>query len=686
MSVEILSAALPETVILTVSSDAGNDANASYWDVNILDDNNSTTDPDSILEGNIFDGYCVDADRFINSNTFTAQVYSTYGNDLTTLSNLRDESGAILFENPGNFDLVNWIINQHFEGNVSTGNGIFTSGDVQRAVWSLIDNNQLTNGLGDWSQARVDEILSLAQNGEGFIPTYEYTTIFEVQVIGQMGTVLVPTGAGGATKQSIIIGVELPDPDPGGTNPSGGDPSIDVEKYVSIDGGMTWVDADDVTGPSALEGTNPQFKFVVQNTGNVDLTGVTLSDSVFNIDNGDNTIEIGNLSADDGVAGGTDQYEYIFTAATWQSGQHTNTATTSGTYTDDNGATSNVDDSDDANYFGADPSITIDKVTNNQSGAAIGDGLLIQVGSDIQWIYTVTNDGNVALSNIVVDDDQLDNDPIFNREISGNGNEVFDAGEVWEYIATGTAQGGSYSNTGKVTGNYTDDLGNTASPMDTDDSSYFGVVSPGARTPGFWAQHLKLWDGDVSNDTDNKGGGAGKDGFPISDLLLSPYSFFNDTDGDSNGDGKLENAIDPVTGQQSFGILVGDYNRNGVTDNGENTIFYELDEAQTIVDASQKVQKDDKRYTLDRSLIASWLNWTAGNDAPTDDINDGIAWIQATTPDENSDGLGDGNLILGASTYAVPASDSFWQDPTIIPSGENINNALDYYNNTGVIA
>jgi hypothetical protein len=36
-------------------------------------------------------------------------------------------------------------------------------------------------------------------------------------------------------------------------------PGIDVEKYVSVDGGLTWADADSPTGPYLLAGTNPQF-------------------------------------------------------------------------------------------------------------------------------------------------------------------------------------------------------------------------------------------------------------------------------------------------------------------------------------------------------------------------------------------------------------------------------------------
>ncbi len=61
----------------------------------------------------------------------------------------------------------------------------------------------------------------------------------------------------------------------------GAAPAIDVEKFVSIDGGTSWVDADTATGPYLTTGIDPQFKFVIENIGNVALTDVDLVDSVF---------------------------------------------------------------------------------------------------------------------------------------------------------------------------------------------------------------------------------------------------------------------------------------------------------------------------------------------------------------------------------------------------------------------
>ena len=103
----------------------------------------------------VYDGWCIDTHHTIGNNTwYTANVSSSY------------EAGS-----PANMDLVNWIVNQHYVGEESPGGlGTYTYGDVQRAIWTLVDPNS-TSGLGSWSQARVNEILAAASaDGEGFEP------------------------------------------------------------------------------------------------------------------------------------------------------------------------------------------------------------------------------------------------------------------------------------------------------------------------------------------------------------------------------------------------------------------------------------------------------------------------------------------------------------------------------------
>lgn len=58
----------------------------------------------------------------------------------------------------------------------------------------------------------------------------------------------------------------------------GGDrPEIDVEGYVSSNGGASWIDADAAPGLIVEPGIDVSFRYVVTNTGNVALEGITLA-------------------------------------------------------------------------------------------------------------------------------------------------------------------------------------------------------------------------------------------------------------------------------------------------------------------------------------------------------------------------------------------------------------------------
>lgn len=117
--------------------------------------------------------------------------------------------------------------------------------------------------------------------------------------------------------------------------------------------------------------------------------------------------------------------------------------------------------------------ISIDKVTVD--GTMSGDGLTILTGEPIVWRYTVTNDSNVPLSGVNVTDSEAGVVPAY---VSGDTNDdgKLDLDETWIYEAEGIAGIGDYSNTGTASGSYTDDLGNTSTDTDTDDSSYFGAA------------------------------------------------------------------------------------------------------------------------------------------------------------------------------------------------------------------
>ena len=151
----------------------------AYFDVAVTD---------ALLTGD-YDGWCVDTDRFIEAPfDYPAEVWSSY-------EMLPDG----LIEFPENLDLVNWILNQQIVGTPSMCDGDYTYGDVQRAIWALVDDEQATGGLGPWDECRAAEIVALAiANGEGFTPD-----------CGDLvGVILLPgIECGSRDFQFIIIGV-----------------------------------------------------------------------------------------------------------------------------------------------------------------------------------------------------------------------------------------------------------------------------------------------------------------------------------------------------------------------------------------------------------------------------------------------------------------------------------------------
>jgi hypothetical protein len=142
-----------------------------------------------------FNSWCVDTDHGIAPNTqYTVSLYSSY----ETLP-----AGTVAY--PQNFDLVNWIINQKFMGKASVCNGAYTWGDVQVAIWTLLESTvpaECTATVGKWEQCRVNEIVSAAKaNGENYVPPCG----------GVIATVLIPTGDTQITiieMGASVVGVE----------------------------------------------------------------------------------------------------------------------------------------------------------------------------------------------------------------------------------------------------------------------------------------------------------------------------------------------------------------------------------------------------------------------------------------------------------------------------------------------
>jgi len=414
---------------------------------------------------------------------------------------------------------------------VLVGSTVTWTYDVNNTGNEAIRNVSVTD-----SASGVTPVYVSGDNGNGQLDPGE-TWVYAasgIAVAGQYSNIATVTGA------AALSGTPLT-----ASNPDhyfGVQAAIDVEKYVKVvqpSCGCTCsnpgsndygVDADTAPGPVASAGSQILFTYIVTNPGQVALGNVTLVDdngtSVFNpapvtTTFNNTTYNVGDLNHD-GLLDVGESWVYTSTAVA-TAGQHSDTATVTGTPV---GGNSSVTDSDAGNYLGTlVAGINIEKyvkVTDSCSGAGgqTGDywqggcfkdwsgcgsggssywgrcvqdgwtyygncggqggtyggqsaGLSGVVGSKITFTYVVTNTTKTPLGHIIVVDDNGtpadSSDDFVPTAVTTSGgynvgdvnhNSLLDLGEVWKYTySTVIASVGQHSNTGKVTGTPVDATG-----------------------------------------------------------------------------------------------------------------------------------------------------------------------------------------------------------------------------------
>src|SRR5262249_47639353 len=155
------------------------------------------------------------------------------------------------------------------------------------------------------------------------------------------------------------------------------------------------------------------FTYVVNNTGNVPLANVVVTDDKL----GPITSFTGDTN-NNGLLDLTETWIYTQTAIA-QAGQQTNTGTVTGQGANNPPGTT-VTDHNPANYFGDAPGIEITKFVNGQD-ADNAPGPHVPAGSSRTFTYVVTNTGNVPLANVAVVDDKLGPITSFTGDTNGNG-------------------------------------------------------------------------------------------------------------------------------------------------------------------------------------------------------------------------------------------------------------------------
>ena len=422
-----------------------------------------------------------------------------------------------------------------------------------------------------------------------------------------------------------------------------------------------------------------------------------------------------------------------------------------GTVTDTNYIVTGTSGTDQGNLdfanFLPNPDISITKyVKTDVSGVFVDandpDGPLASASTTVDFKVVVGNTGNEALSGIsisdTVDDNGVETNTPIDYNLAGAHIDINNDGTIdglWsdydqnmdgtlddadgnfltdDDFVLGVGQSlavyysldsalGQHENTAAVEA--VSAISN-ATVLGDDDANYYVLESEecvGVRTPGFWASTKwgTFWDGVSGNEPKQ----AGTPGFASGELL---YKI------DTNKDGHVDDSD-----SNAPGLLIGDYNMDGITDNGEDTIYMSLTDAKKLINASSKQLVDGKTadgiYMLGRDVVATWLNYLANNDGTTGECvgpvnsSDGtntpreyldaaIDWLQQFASTTN--GSAAQNLIN--SYHDANAQAVFQFDSRVAPSsaswqnsftaGEDIpvsaaamHSALDGYNNTGKI-
>jgi conserved repeat domain len=317
-------------------------------------------------------------------------------------------------------DAVTWTYVVTNTGNVNLTN-IQVSDDILGSITTIIDQ-----GDGD-AILSVGEVWTLEATGNASCGQYEN----EGSVTGDYGSTTVND-----SDLSHYFG-ECPD--------------IDIEKATNGE------DADTAPGPSLDVGDAVTWTYVVTNTGNVNLSNIQVSDNIL----GSITTIIDQGDGDDVLSVG--EVWTLEATGSASCGDYANIGTVTGDYNE-----ITVSDEDPSHYnVVCAPNIDIEKSTNGVD-ADTAPGPVLVYGSNVTWEYVVRNTGNVYLTNVTVNDNQLGT--ITNIVDKGNGDDTLLPGEVWTYQATGSAECGQYANIGDVIGYY------GSIPVTDSDPSHYNVI------------------------------------------------------------------------------------------------------------------------------------------------------------------------------------------------------------------
>jgi hypothetical protein len=329
-------------------------------------------------------------------------------------------------------------------------------------------------------------------------------------------------------------------------------------------------------------------------------------------------------------------------------GEIINTATASG----DSPACASVDDEDTETVRVLyNPDISLDKYLKNNADEDGDDR--VSIGDTLTIGFEVENTGNVPLNNPYLVDNNATDDPADNFQpfyVSGDtdNNDRLDVDETWHY-----------EHTFIVTADHLYVYPEGDEPLSLRPQIFIentaGVIADGLRddqytdvdrlrlaggdgtgTPGYWKNHTELW---------------------------IPGEYDWDHDGDPTNDTHM---------------FIGDWNEDGIQNNGETWITLSLEQARALLSAEESQRAGGNLATLGRHLVAAWLNFSvAGNNffCVEDTIQESIEWAIQFDGDGDGNPFEFGNDIRGRNRVIALQG---WPD-----GGELLKDALEEYNQSG---
>ena len=411
---QLLEQSLPDKVTINGYASPGTDA---YFNLKIEGDTN--------LDG-IRQAWCVDEFNYIYNQKYTnVLVYSSYEalpaavttpepSDVTPPCGQGNDAHI---DYPENLDLVNWVINNRAG---------YTYTEVQNVIWKLVEKCPAVPLTGN-----EQTLYNAALTHDGFQPD-----------CGQMvAIILVPEDdAQVVIAQVTAAQIKVPccpkigdyvweDTNGNGIQDSGepGVSGVTVKLFTCEDDTLVKTTTTDAEG---------QYLFEVP-AGNYYVRFFAPDSYIFTIQN---AVSDDALDSDADIATGKTECTELIgdeTDLTW-----------------------------DAGLQKADPQIGIVKKTNGDDCAGYDDPR-VYVGDTITWTYTVTNEGNVPLSDITVTDDKLGAITCPKTTLA--------VGESMTCTATGIAVMGPYENTATASGTFAKGMF-TETDTATDESCYFGTA------------------------------------------------------------------------------------------------------------------------------------------------------------------------------------------------------------------